>query len=223
MQETCYNNSPPAPLYVFQNNPTRLSEETLVGHRLPLDCVWNSLNNQWRNKTTIQYPGISKFPQLMKWMDQSLVSSFWLGSDRLHHRLNANSVPILSQCNAMGLHNTLGCSFGTSDYPGVVSVQEVEEAYIFGRPSILIRASSRAWWTWMRNWGQSLSWIFLSSRIGFVLTVFCNFADCKKLWKATPTHWVHLYKCKYKSRQMQKQNNVKMQAALECDFDWHRP
>ena len=122
----------------------------------------------------------------------------------------------------MGLHNTLRCSFGTSDYPGVVSVQEVEETYIFGRPSILIRAS-RAWWTWMRNWGQSLSWIFLSSRIGFVLTVFCNFADCKKLWKATPTHWVHLYKCKYKSRQMQKQNNVKMQAALECDFDWHRP
>ena len=36
---------------------------------------------------------------------------------------------------------------------------------------------------------------------------FCNLADCKKLWKATPTSWVHLYK----------------RTALKLYFDWNMP
>ena len=38
-------------------------------------------------------------------------------------------------------------------------------------------------WTWMRKWEQSLSWIFLSSRIGFVLTVSATWQIARSFGK----------------------------------------
>ena len=171
MQETCYNNPP----FV---SPLSFSEETLVEHRLPLDWVWNSLNNQWRNKTTLQYPGLSirsKSPQLIRWIDKSLVTL-----DRLQGLIVSHKVPLWSPQPPRVLCWHLKVS-------RVVPLQET----CFW-PSIHSHQSIMTSWTWMRKWEQSLS-LGLFSLDWICFDSFCNLADCKKLWKATPTSWVHLY------------------------------
>ena len=165
MQETCYNNPP----FV---SPLSFSEETLVEHRLPLDWVWNSLNNQWRNKTTLQYPGLSirsKSPQLIRWIDKSLVTL-----DRLQGLIVSHKVPLWSPQPPRVLCWHLKVS-------RVVPLQET----CFW-PSIHSHQSIMTSWTWMRKWEQSLSWIFLSSRIGFVLTVSATWQIAKSFGKQHP-------------------------------------
>ena len=160
MQETCYNNPPFA-------SPLSFSEETLVEHRLPLDWVWNSLNNQWRNKTTLQYPGLSirsKSPQLIRWIDKSLVTL-----DRLQGLIVSHKVPLWSPQPPRVLCWHLKVS-------RVVPLQET----CFW-PSIHSHQSIMTLWTWMRKWEQSLSLGFFSLR---ELDLFWQFLQLGRLQEA---------------------------------------